>query len=434
MEHSIEIATPKNTTSKEVGDLLEELATSVLQTQGFEVANEVRFVASEIDLLCRHKISRERVYVECKAYRDTVVTGAQLRQLLGTVQFEKFSSGWLFSTGVLSKDAKGFVETWKERDEAERRMLRIYEPESFINLLIETSIVIDTVRIPFSNTSFGKNIKKWILLITPFGKYWTAVINQPGIPMYAVCFNAHDGTPTSDTVLPQIKATNTSINELDFKSLSKVISAHEAYTLSQQSVTYRDFYVDSSINELVNKIKNSPSVRLFDIQPVERFKRKGIAVSLDVENVGLYSAIGSNIQGAIKALSISMSIPENIEKLLMEITQASAPKNILAGIPFLYVPTKTYLTWADLYDDNLEDIIPVKLDAALEEDQAITSAIIVAAELLGLRMIAKDYDEYEYSIWVEDESGNQWRGDVDLKSSNPIVKRVEFKRKNDYLD
>ena len=117
MEYCIEIATPQSATSKEVGDLLEELAKSVLQTQGFETENEVRLVASELDLLCRHKISRERVYVECKAYRDTAVTGAQLRQLLGTVQFEKFSAGWLFSTGTLSKDAKGFVETWKEREE-----------------------------------------------------------------------------------------------------------------------------------------------------------------------------------------------------------------------------------------------------------------------------------------------------------------------------
>jgi len=67
MEYCIEIATPQSATSKEVGDLLEELAKSVLQTQGFETENEVRLVASELDLLCRHKISRERVYVECKA-------------------------------------------------------------------------------------------------------------------------------------------------------------------------------------------------------------------------------------------------------------------------------------------------------------------------------------------------------------------------------
>jgi hypothetical protein len=66
----------------------------------------------------------------------------------------------------------------------------------------------------------------------------------------------------------------------------------------------------------------------------------------------------------------------------------------------------------------------------LNEKQAIKSAIIVAAELLGLREIAKDMKIYEYAIWVEDEAGNQWTGEIDLKLANPVVKKVRYRGKN----
>ena len=433
IEYCIEIATDKSVTSKETGDLLEQLAIAALQTQGYEITNQIRLVASELDLLCRHKISRERVYVECKAYRDTPVTGSQLRQLLGTVQFEKLSAGWLFSTSPLSKDARGFVETWKERPESERRILRIYEPDQFIQFLIEASIIIDIIKIPFSNTSIGRDIKIWVLLITSFGNYWAALIEQPGTPKYVVCFNAFDGIPVSEVALSQIKNTNTSVNVFEFKSIPKTILAYEAYTTSQRTVSASDLYVDTIIEKLINRIKRLREVRLFDIQPIERFGRTGLAMTLELEKVGLYSAIGSDIRGVIDSLATSMPLPKKVEEILGEIAQASAPRNMIAGILNVYEHKKTYLAWWDLYDGNLEDIVPIKLAATMNEKQAIKSAIIVAAELLSLREVAKDMKIYEYAIWVENEDGNRWLGEIDLKLANPVVKSVRYKGKNQKL-
>jgi hypothetical protein len=349
------------------------------------------------------------------------------------VQFEKLSAGWLFSTSPLSKDAKGFVETWKERPESERRILRIYEPEHFIQFLIEASIIIDVTKIPFSNTSIGKDIKKWMLLITSSGNYWAAIIEQPGTPKYVVCFNAFDGIPVSEVVLSQIKKTNTSINMFEFKSIPKTIFAYEVYTRSQSTVSASDLYVDPIIEKLINRIKRLREVRLFDLQPIERFGRAGLAMTLELENVGLYSAIGSDIRGVINSLATSMPLPKKVEEILGEIAQASAPWNMIAGILNAYEDKKTYLAWWDLYDGNLEDIIPIKLSATLNEKQAIKSAIIVAAELLSLREVAKDMKIYEYEVWVENEDGNRWLGEIDLKLANPVVKNVRFKGKNKKL-
>ena len=68
----IEVAVPQEFTSKERGDLLEQLAAEFMKTQGYEVDQELRVTGSELDLLCKHKVNKKVVYVECKAYRDTL--------------------------------------------------------------------------------------------------------------------------------------------------------------------------------------------------------------------------------------------------------------------------------------------------------------------------------------------------------------------------
>ena len=193
-------------------------------------------------------------------------------------------------------------------------------------------------------------------------------------------------------------------------------------------------YIDSSVDKLITKIKQLPGVRIFDIQPVERFGRDGFAITIELEKIGLYSAIGSDIQGAINSIVITMPIPKNVLDVLSEIAQASAPRNLMAGVLTAYEPKKTYLAWSEVSGGNLEDIIPIKLGAELDETQAIKSTIIIAAELLSLRIISEETNFYEYTIWVEDESGNQWSGDINLESSNPVVTEVRYFGKNENLD
>ena len=51
----IEVAVLENNTTKSKGDLLESLAKKLLESQNYEVEEEIRFTGMEIDLLCKNK-------------------------------------------------------------------------------------------------------------------------------------------------------------------------------------------------------------------------------------------------------------------------------------------------------------------------------------------------------------------------------------------
>lgn len=79
----------------------------------------------EIDLLARHKIRNSTIFVECKAW-DSTLPADVITKLLGNVVMKNADEGWLITTGVLSKDAKGAQEEWEKDDNERRQMLSFY--------------------------------------------------------------------------------------------------------------------------------------------------------------------------------------------------------------------------------------------------------------------------------------------------------------------
>ena len=77
---NIEICVPPSSTPKDRGDLLEILSKEMLEIQNYHVEEEVRKDGSELDLLCTHNISKKRIYVECKAFRDKKAPCRQLKK------------------------------------------------------------------------------------------------------------------------------------------------------------------------------------------------------------------------------------------------------------------------------------------------------------------------------------------------------------------
>jgi Holliday junction resolvase-like predicted endonuclease len=80
----IEIADVAGVPSKAKGDLFEAFAADLLRTQNYEVETQVRVTASELDLLCIHRVNQKRLYVECKARRDPLSANV-LTNLLGVL-------------------------------------------------------------------------------------------------------------------------------------------------------------------------------------------------------------------------------------------------------------------------------------------------------------------------------------------------------------
>jgi hypothetical protein len=219
----IEVAVPQEYTTKQRGDLLEDLVADFMKAQGYEVEQEVRITASELDLLCKNKINKKVIYVECKAYRDTLSANI-LTQLLGTVVSNNYQEGWLISTGHLGKDAKGFKSNWEEKPIGEAQRLSIYTPERVIEALINSKLV--KMQPQEKALELLKNedlLGNWTLLVTPYGRFWTITCLSGGVPEGVLIFSATTGSLIEDQkLLRNISKTDASIRNLDFEFISRV--------------------------------------------------------------------------------------------------------------------------------------------------------------------------------------------------------------------
>jgi len=222
----IEVITELNAPNTDKGNLLENLASEFLRTQGYEVSSQVRVAASELDLLCEHKVSKKQIYVECKAHKDNL-SAKVLVNLLGTVDLHEYSEGWLVSTGPLGRDAKGFVEKWENKPPEKREKLSIYSPDRILNALLDAKIISSKPESKAQEMLSGHDLSlgKWILLITPWGKYWTCPVLKAGVPKFTSFFDALNGKPVTDEeFIDRVKLTDFSLKNLE----PFVASSHDA--------------------------------------------------------------------------------------------------------------------------------------------------------------------------------------------------------------
>ncbi|EHD0093222.1 restriction endonuclease [Vibrio vulnificus] len=234
----IEVALQKSSSTKERGDLLESLAENLLSAQSYEVIKEIRFTAVELDLLCRHKVSGKEIYVECKAYRDKNIDANILKNLAGTLIFKDYDEAWLISTGEYGKEAKGFVNEWKDKPKEHATKLSFYTPEKVIDSLISSGVIKQQPEDLAANYLGSENlVGEWILLVTNYGLFWAAATLAGGIPSGVLCYYANNNELVTDTdLLSKIADTDTSLNNLDFK-LPKAHKAKVAEIDSTKAVS-----------------------------------------------------------------------------------------------------------------------------------------------------------------------------------------------------
>jgi hypothetical protein len=213
VSYFIEVAAPLETTTVDRGRLLAKFAGHFLETQNFQVTEEVRLTASEVDLLGIDKTTSEQIFVECKAHR-TNLSSEVLQKLLGNVHFKNYNAGWLVSTSPLGKDAKGFHHEWQQRPPEERRRLHIYPPDLLIERLTLARIILPVSSLRFDTFRF-KAGNEAFLLITPYGEFWALPVVDPssGIQSAALLFHADSGTAVADQMtLDLVAKTDTSLS------------------------------------------------------------------------------------------------------------------------------------------------------------------------------------------------------------------------------
>ncbi len=195
---TIEVACKRSDSSKDKGDLLEELAKKLLVTQNYDVIKNIRTISAELDLLCKHKINGKEILVECKAQKEPI-SASILYKLWGIVESEGYSEGWLISTSDLTKDAKGFVEKWKSKDKEKSSRLSFYTPNFIIESLVNSSIIIEPpIRDAKNFVGEQELLGDWVLLISKYGLYWCVYTLKGGTPYGVLIYRAESGAHIQD--------------------------------------------------------------------------------------------------------------------------------------------------------------------------------------------------------------------------------------------
>lgn len=195
----IEFAVGKNSTSKQKGDLLENLAKKVLENQFYKVEKEIRRTGMELDLLCIHKSNpNKKIYVECKAYnKDNSIQSDVIKQLVGTINIEDdISEGWLIATGKLGKDAKGLRD--KIINQQNKNNIVIYTIDEIIELLVNSNVIFNyrliESKLKEYNIINNKNININIigLLITEINYFYVVIVEENLNSKGVILFYAKD--------------------------------------------------------------------------------------------------------------------------------------------------------------------------------------------------------------------------------------------------
>lgn len=263
----IEVATAPGATTKDKGDLLEHLSKKLLIAQSYEVIEEIRFTAVELDLLCKHVVSGKVIYVECKAHRNNIDANV-LKNLAGTLLFKEYDEGWLISTAELGKEAKGFVNEWHDRKTKQDTRLSFYTPELVIAALINSGTIKGApTHLAEQSAGSANLLGEWTLSLTTYGTFWFCTKLSGGMPVEVMAFYANNNEPViEEDLLKKLSQTDTTLAELNFIPYSPFqtsVSPASIQFVDVVTVQYGDSWSDyrpSRPEDFVGRDKDQESV------------------------------------------------------------------------------------------------------------------------------------------------------------------------------
>lgn len=225
-EIAVEVTVKEGDTSKQRGDLLENLAKRVLLALQYQhVSTEVRVTGCELDLVATDSQTSSRILVECKAYRDRSIPADVLTKILGNVALHDFDSGWLICTSRLGKDATGVLD--KLRNNAGKsKLLRVYDPAELVKLLVATGKVCSPELLPFPSTI--RPLHSRSLMVTDIGEFWAVPIigERSGVADTVLTFDACTGAAiTNDAIVQQLSERDSNLRELSWVSSHGALAA-----------------------------------------------------------------------------------------------------------------------------------------------------------------------------------------------------------------
>ena len=303
MKSSIEICTNEGSSTTEKGKLLENLAAHVLKVQQYEIITTLKVTGMEIDVLAKHKINNNQILVECKAWESNLPADA-ISKLLGNMELRKVSSGWLFSTGPLSSDAKGIQSEWEDRTNSERSKLSFYTSDRIIEQLIDAGIIVSPIFIKEQIKNLFIPSENSTLLVTSIGMFWLAPIIEKDTTFTTsvVVFNASNGERiTSKEMLEKIKVQKNSYSayqwlegiEIDKKASEQLLNEYQNIVPVMSGDDWTDYrparpedfvgrktLITDIFEYFTDVIKERSSTRLFSIKAPSGMGKSSVVLKL----------------------------------------------------------------------------------------------------------------------------------------------------------
>ncbi len=244
----IEVAVTDGDSSKQRGDLLEDLSKKILEIQNYEVETQIRNTGMELDLLCKNRANHsKRIYVECKAYGvNSKIQADVIKNIVGIKHIKKYSEVWLIATSELGKDAKGLKDDIECGEDS--RDFTFYTPNRLIEVLQSSKIICDPSIVYnhiYNKIDRNKIKEDFLLLITEYGYFYLVERIESGTAIDVFVANANNGCIVEDRgLLIKLKETDNSykifsfesninflINNPDSNNVSKLITAPQEDTL-----------------------------------------------------------------------------------------------------------------------------------------------------------------------------------------------------------
>lgn len=219
MKYEIAVCTKESDATTIKGNILEHLASEILEVQQYKVVETVRVTGMEIDVLARHKINNSTIFVECKAW-DNPLPADVITKLVGNVIMRNADSGWLITTGPLSKDAKGTQDEWENGNNTDRRrLLSFYTADRIIELLLDTKLIKACTELKMNLQEGYVKSDTALLLITDIGRFWVVpvVAKNSGFVVSVIAFDACSGNQIVDyEIIEELKIRKNRYSEYEW--------------------------------------------------------------------------------------------------------------------------------------------------------------------------------------------------------------------------
>ncbi len=252
----IEVAVKCDSSTKEQGDLLEDISAELLKAQSYEVTKELRRTGMELDLLCTFIPNRNKqIYVECKAYNeDKKIDSNIIFALEGKTTHLKMPEAWLISTSEFGKEAQGVIEEIEKSKESTK--YTFYTPNKIINSLLSAHIIISEEIALKTVSDIIKNNDKLgesIFLVCQYGYFWVSKFLEGGVPSGLFFTNAKNGKIIEENLLiKNLSELDTTFKDLDHYTIFNFEEDSEEYFKIHPDIFLNQEYINKSCELSIN--------------------------------------------------------------------------------------------------------------------------------------------------------------------------------------